>query len=133
MHALQGLLGQICHIYLDNIIIWSTDMQTQITYSCQVLEVLQRAKLYINPEKTKLFCKEVDFLGHHILEHSIKADNTKVDKILSWPVPKSATQTRSFLGLVRYIAAFLPNLTEHTAILTTLTTKALEKQFPKWT
>jgi RNase H-like domain found in reverse transcriptase len=29
--------------------------------------------------------------------------------------------------------AFLPNLTEHTAILTTLTTKASEKQFLKWT
>ena len=41
MHTLRGLLGQICHIYLDDIIIWSTDMQTQITYSCQVLEALR--------------------------------------------------------------------------------------------
>jgi hypothetical protein len=32
-HALQGLLGKICHIYLDNIIVWSTDLKTQITYS----------------------------------------------------------------------------------------------------
>jgi hypothetical protein len=97
------------------------------------LEALQQAKLYINPKKTRLFCKEVDFLGHHILERDIKVDNTKVDKILSWPVPKSATQTCSFLGLIRYIAAFLPKLAEHTAILTTLITKASEKQFPKWT
>jgi hypothetical protein len=67
------------------------------------------------------------------LECGIEVDNTKVDKILSWPVPKSATQTRSFLGLVQYIAAFLPKLAEHTAILTMLTTKASEKQFPKWT
>ena len=59
-HALRGLLGRICHIYLDDIIIWSTDMQTQITYSCEVLEAFRRTKLYINPKKTKLLCQEVD-------------------------------------------------------------------------
>lgn len=131
-HALRGLLGRICHIYLDDIIIWSTDMETQITYSRQVLEALRRAKLYINPKKTKLFCKEIDFLGHHISERGIEADNTKVDKILSWPVPKSATQMRSFLGLVRYISAFLPDLAKHTFTLSALTTKTSEKNFPTW-
>ena len=132
-HALRGLLGRICHIYLDDIIIWSTDLKTHITYSRQVFEALRRAKLYINPRKTKLFCKEVNFLGHHISENGIEADGTKVDKVVSWPIPKSATQARSFIGLVRYMAAFLPNLAEHTAVLTTLTTKGAEKCFPTWT
>ena len=132
-HALRGLLGRICHIYLDDIIIWSTDMTTQITYSREVFEALRRAKLYINPQKTKLFRREVNFLGHHISENGIAADTSKVDKILSWPIPKSATQARSFLGMVRYMSSFLPNLAEHTAVLTTLTTKTAEKLFPAWT
>ena len=132
-HALRGLLGRICHIYLDDIIIWSTDMSTQITYSRQVLEALCRAKLYINPKKTKLLCQEVDFLGHHISARSIEADNSKVEKILSWPIPKTATHVRSFLGLVRYLSAFLPNLADHSLILDDLTTKAADKCFPTWT
>lgn len=97
------LLGCICHIYLDDIIIWSLDLKTQITYLQQVFEVLQQVKLYINPKKTRLFCREVNLLSHNISEKGIQADSSKVDKIISWPVPKTATQTCSFLGLVCYI------------------------------
>lgn len=33
---------------------------------------------------------------------------------------------------MRYIAAFLPNLADHTSVLTPLTTKECEKNFPTW-
>jgi hypothetical protein len=107
-------------------------MSTQISLSQQVLEALCHAKLYINPKKTKLLVQKVDFLGYHISEHGIKTDNSKVEKILSWPIPKLVTQAHSFIGLVWYLAAFLPNLASHTTVLSTLTTKAAEKSFPTW-
>jgi Reverse transcriptase (RNA-dependent DNA polymerase) len=91
-HALHSLLGKICHIYLNDIIIWSRDLKTQINYLCQVLEALHQAKLHINPSKTKFLCQEVNFLKHRISECGIEADNTKVNKILLWPISKSATQ-----------------------------------------
>jgi hypothetical protein len=97
-----------------------------------VLEALRHAKLYINLNKTKLLCQEVDFLRHHISECGIKADTSKVDKILSWPIPKSATQTCSFIGLMRYLSAFLPDLAKHITALATLMTKATDKCFPPW-
>ena len=43
-----------------------------------------------------------------------------------------ATAVHSFLGLVQYVAAFLPTLTEHTGVLTELTMKESEKNFPPW-
>ena len=98
-----------------------------------VLQALRNAHLYMDPDKTHLFCTEIDFLGHHISVCSIEADTKKVDRILSWPVPKSATDMRSFLGLVHYISVFLPTLAEHTGILTKLTTKDSDKCFPTWT
>jgi hypothetical protein len=75
---------------------------------------------------------ELVFLGHCISQQGIEACSSKVEKILNWPVPKSATDVRSFLGLVRYIAVFLLHLAEHTATLTPLTTKECEKEFPSW-
>src|SRR6202522_3846523 len=132
-HALRDLLGRICHIYLDDIIVWSKDMKTQIIYTHEVFSALQKANLYINPNKTKLLCTEVDFLGHHISANGIEPDNKKVDKILSWPRPKSTTQTRSFLGLVRYVSSFLPKLADHSAALADLMTKSADKSFPSWT
>ena len=56
----------------------------------------------------------------------------KTDRITNWPVPQNATQVRSFLGLVRYIAAFLLNLATHTGVLIELTYKECDKHFPTW-
>jgi hypothetical protein len=75
----------------------------------------------------------MDFLGHHISAHGIKANNSKVDKILNWPVPCNTTDVRSFLGLVRYISWYLPQLVEFTCVLTPLTTKESRCEFPTWT
>jgi hypothetical protein len=44
-----------------------------------------------------------------------------------------SVETHEFLGLVRYIATFLPSLADHTGILTELTMKDSEKNFPLWT
>ncbi|KAG1788591.1 uncharacterized protein HD556DRAFT_1218776, partial [Suillus plorans] len=39
---------------------------------------------------------------------------------------------RSFLGLVRYLDQFLPHLADHTHVLTPLTTKTNEQDWPGW-
>jgi hypothetical protein len=98
-----------------------------------VLSALHAAQLYINEKMTNLFQTEIKFLGHKISAHGMEADSKKVDMILSWPRPKTATQTRSFIGLVRYISAFLPNLMEHTAVIADLITKDADCHFPPWT
>ena len=130
--ALRELIGKICHIYLDDIVIWSASLDEHERNVRAVLNALRTAKLYVNPDKTHLFCTEIDFLGHHISTRGIEADNKKVDRILNWPQPKSTSEVRGFLGLVRYIAAFLPTLAVHTGVLTELTTKESERIFPPW-
>ena len=131
--ALQELIGKICHIYLDDIVIWSNTWQDHEQNVRLVLQALRDARLYMNPEKTHLFCTEIDFLGHHISCRGIEADNKKADRIVNWPIPKSATETRSFLGLIRYLADFLPALAEYTGVLTELTMMASKKKIPQWT
>jgi hypothetical protein len=130
--ALRVLIGKICHVYLDNIIIWSNSVEEHRCNIATVLEALQAATLYCSSIKSELFCTEVDFLGHHISRCGIEADPKKVECILNWPTPKSATETHTFLGLVRYIVDFLPKLTEFTHILTPLTHKTADKLFPPW-
>ena len=130
---MRTLIRKICHIYLDDIIIWSNSLEEHESNVCAVLQALRNARLYINPEKTHLFCTEVDFLGHHISTQGIEANMQKIERILTWPEPKTATEAHSFLGLVRYVAAFLPSLADHTGVLTELTMKDSEKNFPQWT
>jgi RNase H-like domain found in reverse transcriptase/Integrase zinc binding domain len=91
------------------------------------------ARLYCNPDKCRFFEKEVDFLRHHISARGIEVNSSKIERILNWPVPKSATDVHGFLGLVRYIALFLPRLANYTCVLIPLTTKDTHKCFPEWT
>jgi len=74
----------------------------------------------------------MDFLRHHISACRIEANTSKVDKILRWPVPQNTTDVWSFLGLVCYISLFLPKLADFTCILTPLTTKEAQRNFPTW-
>lgn len=96
------------------------------------MEALQKAKLYVNKKKTKLFCYEIKFLKHKISQIGIEADDNKVGKILDWPIPKNSGNIRAFLGLVRYLSAFLPRLAIHSNILNRLTTKECDRCFPTW-
>jgi len=131
--ALRQYISKICHIYLDDIVIWSNSIEEHDNNVCKILQALWDACLYVNPHKMHLFCLEINFLGHHISACGIEADSKKANRILAWPQLKLATDVWAFLGLVRYLAAFLPSLVEHTSILTELTTKESEKIFPPWT
>jgi hypothetical protein len=130
--ALCPYIGRICHVYLDDIVVWSNSIEEHTKHLRIILQVLRNARLYFNPKKCSFYLLELDFLGHHISNRRIEANLSKVDRVLKWPVPKSATDVRSFLGLVRYISAYLPKLAEHMRILTPLTTKDTRKNFPVW-
>ena len=131
--ALRRYIGRICHIYLDDIVIWSNSIEEHEKNVRLILQALQAAKLYVNPKKCKLFCTEIHFLGHKVSQKGIEADEGKADRILHWPKPRSAQDVRSFLGLVRYLAAFLPKLVEFTSVLGHLTHQEAEANFPLWT
>jgi len=61
--ALRALIGKVCHIYLDDIIIWSNSLTEHKTNVALVLEALRKSSLYCSVQKSSLFCMEVDFLG----------------------------------------------------------------------
>jgi len=111
--ALHEFIRKICHVYLDDIIIWSSSLQEHIKNVNIILAALRKAGVYINPKKTVLFSTDVEFLGHRVSLAGIEACDRKVDKILDWPVPTSATETCQFLGLVHYLQKFLPHLADH--------------------
>ncbi|PSS03898.1 hypothetical protein PHLCEN_2v3942, partial [Hermanssonia centrifuga] len=130
--AFRQHIGSICHVYLDDIVIWSQTLEEHRRNVETILQCLRENKLYCSPKKTDLFCTALHFLGHYISAKGIEADRKKVEKILDWPIPRSVSDVRAFLGSVRYISNFLPALARHTAILNSLTTKEAEKDFA-WT
>ena len=125
-------IGKLCHVYMDDIIIWSENLEEHTKHVWIILQTLQEAGLCINKNKTSLFNYEIAFLGHIISQSSIMADPSKVQKILNWPTPTNLKEVQQFLGLVKYLNAFLPCLAIQSSILSHLTTKDCAKNFPPW-
>jgi hypothetical protein len=90
-NALRDYIRKICHIYMDDIIIWSQSVQEHIKHTRLIMKCLREHGLCLNAKKLKFFCTEVDFLGYHISARGIEANSSRVEKILSWPTPKSAS------------------------------------------
>jgi len=49
--------------------------------------VLKREKLFGNLKKCTFFSHEVTFLGYIATGHGIRADESKLEAIQSWPIP----------------------------------------------
>ena len=66
---------------------------------------------------------EVQFLRHMISAQGIAVDPTKVEAVVKWESPKSATEIRSFMGLAGYYRRFIEGFSKIVAPLTLLTRK----------
>ena len=130
--ALRRLIGRTCYCHFDGIIIWSNTLE-RIANVRKVPGALRAAKLFSSPKKTILFANSVDFLGHNVSASSSHPDQGKTRKIGDLLRPFSGTRMRAFLGLVRYLAPFLPNFAGFTNTWTSFTTNAANKIFPEWT
>ena len=47
-------------------------------------------------------------MGHIVSKDSIETDPKKIEAIEKWPVPKTVTEVRSFLGFMNYYCKFIP-------------------------
>jgi hypothetical protein len=104
---LQGLIGNICYVYLDDIIVVGTSLENHIENLNRVFERLISNNLKIQLDKCEFLKKETEFLGHVITPEGIKPNPDKIKQILNWPLPKTQKQIKQFLGLAGYYRRFI--------------------------
>ena len=103
----KGLNPEICLLYLDDIIVKSATFEGHIENLKLIFDRLRSAGLKLSPKKCHLFKEKVSFLGHVVSKDGISTDPDKIKAVLNWPVPKTLTQLRSFLGLCSYYRKFI--------------------------
>lgn len=117
---LRQLIGKICYVYVDDIIIFSRDERSHLRHVNEVFETLERAHMKIQLDKCEFFKREVEFLGFVVSREGIKADPKKVESILKFNYPVTLKELRSFLGLSSYYRRFIRGYADIAKPLTVL-------------
>jgi hypothetical protein len=115
--------GQPCEIIVDDILVWGT---TEKEHDTRLLKVLDRARainLKLKLKKFQFKVKEISYVGHLLTGDGLKPDPDKVRAITDMPEPEDAKAIQRFLGMVVYLAKFIPKLSDIAAPLRQLVTK----------
>ena len=104
---MTGLNLDICLVYLDDIVVFSTTIEQHLERLEAVLTRLKSAGLKMKPEKFDKLQKSVSFLGHTISNAGIGTDPMKTRAISDWPTPRNLREARAFVGLASYYRRFV--------------------------
>jgi hypothetical protein len=109
--------------YLDNILIYSDNLNDHWNHVLKVLEALSEASLYLKLEKCEFHQQEVKYLGFIISTSSTKMDPAKVATIQEWPIPRNMKHTQSFQGFANFYRCFVQGYSNIVTPMTQLTRK----------
>jgi hypothetical protein len=109
--------------FFDDVGIFSDNWLFHLEHLKLVFQELRDVKLTARPSKCSFGFSELDFLGHIAGRGVIEPIQEQVTSIKHFPIPKTKTNVRSFLGLIGFYRKFIPNIADIAVPLTDLTKK----------
>ena len=88
-----------------------------------MLAKLQQAELILNSQKYEIRKSTIKFLGHSISEDGVKPDEEEITAIRDMKPPTNVAELRTVLGMINYLAKFIPQLSHHIAPMNMLLCK----------
>ena len=119
---MKELLGHLpfCQVYLDDIVIHSSTIESHIKHIRAIAKILEEAKLKINPEKCTWLATKIKFLGHVVSGDQISMDMEKINEIMKRAPPRNVKEVQQFLGSCNFYRKFITDFAKMTQPLTTL-------------
>ena len=126
-HNLEGLVG--VYKIADDILITGrgeTLDEANRDHDKNLHQLLQRCRerhIKLNFDKLEFKSSEVTYMGHVLSSDGLKADPNKVAAIKDMPKPEDVAGVQRFVGMTKYLAKFLPHLSDISEPLRKLTHK----------
>ncbi|KAL2251400.1 UNVERIFIED_CONTAM: Retrovirus-related Pol polyprotein from transposon [Sesamum indicum] len=100
--TLQPFLDQFVIVFIDDILIYSSNPEEHEQYLRTILQILREKQLYGKFSKCEFWMEEIAFLGHVVSKEGVQPDPAKVKAILKWELSKNVSKIRSFLRLAEF-------------------------------
>jgi len=116
--AFQRLMDEIFkgmpqeHIiwYLDDLLIVADTWELFLEMTEICLQKYAEAGIVMKPSKCKWCYNVTPFLGHEFTEKGKKPAQDRIQKVRDYPILKTVSYVRTFMGLVSYYRKFVKNL-----------------------
>ena len=74
-------------VYLDDLLVFSADIELHYDDICKTLEWLHENKLKAKGSKCEFSVSKVKYLGHIVENGTVAMDPEKICAVVDWPVP----------------------------------------------
>jgi hypothetical protein len=110
-------IGIFIRVYLDDIFVFSDSIDDHEGHLKIAFDTLREHRLYLSRAKLDLYSADMDCLGHRIDDQGLHADSDKMARICEWRTLRSYPEVLRFVGLVKYLAHFMPDVSAYTSPL----------------
>jgi hypothetical protein len=121
--VLSDYLNIFCIAYLDNILIYSDNIETHRKHVKMILKRVEEVSLTLKASKCQFHTDRTEYLGYIIAPTGISMDPEKVQVVEEWREPTNVKGVHSFLGFANFYRRFIRDFSKITTPLTKLTRK----------
>ncbi|KAF5445533.1 hypothetical protein F2P56_034579 [Juglans regia] len=82
-HVFQSYLDSFVVVFIDEILVYSQNLEKHTSHLLLVLGNLREHQLYVNLRKCEFWLIEVRFLGHVMSQEGVGVDPSKVEVVLA--------------------------------------------------
>jgi len=99
---LREFLDHEVVIYLDDILIYSENMEENIKLVQKVLNRLEPHDLGVSLKKSAFHQEEIEFLGYIVKTSGVTMSVRKVKSVQNWAHPRSVIEVQIFIGFANF-------------------------------
>ncbi|KAI2663139.1 Retrovirus-related Pol polyprotein from transposon 17.6 [Labeo rohita] len=116
----RDMLNRFVIIYIDDILIYSPNLEEHHRHVTRVLQCQREHHLYLKGEKCEFHKTTIDFLGYVITPKGVQKDQRKVEAVRDWPQPITVKELQRFLGFANFYHRFISHFSQLSAPLTSM-------------
>jgi len=106
---LSEYLDIFCVAYLDDILIFSQNLEDHRKHVRTILERVKETGLTLKASKCEFHTTEIEYLGYVISPQGLRMDEEKIRTIKEWKEPMNIKGIQSFLGFANFYQRFIPD------------------------